>query len=134
MEGTRELPRRRRGGRTWLWPERVSWANLESGFELFARLSDLERSIRAADLVITGEGAIDRSTLMGKGVGRVAGLCKRLRVPCIGLAGAMTGQAHKRQTFHRIQALTELAPLEACKAEAAYWLEKLALQVAAEFK
>src|SRR5690242_1517867 len=44
-------------------------ARLESGFDIFARCARLRERIRAAQLVITGEGAIDASTLMGKGVG-----------------------------------------------------------------
>src|SRR5207249_788688 len=63
-------------------------ARLESGFDLFARHARLEERIRAAGLVITGEGAIDRSTLMGKGVGEIARMCQAANVPCIGLAGA----------------------------------------------
>jgi len=44
---------------------------LESGFELFAKQSELAGKIRAADLVITGEGSIDLSSFMGKGAGCV---------------------------------------------------------------
>ena len=40
-----------------------------------------------ADLVITGEGAIDRSSLMGKGPGELVQTCLKLRTPCLGLAG-----------------------------------------------
>ena len=47
-------------------------AELQPGFELFARQAALDRHLRAADLVVTAEGAIDRSTLMGKGVGQIA--------------------------------------------------------------
>ena len=53
-------------------------AELKPGFDLFARQAALERHLRAADLVITGEGAIDRSTLMGKGVGQIARRCRRV--------------------------------------------------------
>src|SRR5512133_1700676 len=42
-------------------------ARLMAGFELFSRLAKLDERLRKADIVITGEGAIDRSTLMGKG-------------------------------------------------------------------
>jgi len=47
-----------------------SGARLEPGFDLFARLARLDQRLRSADLVITGEGCIDPSTLMGKGVGQ----------------------------------------------------------------
>ena len=56
-------------------------------FLLFALFSHLTERLTSADLVITGEGAIDRQTLMGKGVGELARLCKKLKVGCLGLAG-----------------------------------------------
>ena len=68
-------------------------AELQPGFDLFARQAGLERRLRAADLVITGEGAIDRSTLMGKGVGQIAQRCRQLKIPCIGLAGMVSAGA-----------------------------------------
>ena len=67
-------------------------AELRPGFELFARQAALERRLRAADLVVTGEGAIDRSTLMGKGVGQIARRCRELNIPCIGLAGMVSAE------------------------------------------
>ena len=65
-------------------------AELQPGFDLFARQAGLERRLREADLVITGEGAIDRSTLMGKGVGQIAERCRRMKIPCIGLGGVVS--------------------------------------------
>ncbi len=60
-----------------------------SGGELFIKASRLEERMRQADLVITAEGAFDRQSLMGKGVGLVAGLAGGLGKPCICLAGAV---------------------------------------------
>src|SRR5947209_13473985 len=40
-------------------------ARFESGFDIFARYACLQERIRTARLGITGEGAIDGSTLMG---------------------------------------------------------------------
>jgi glycerate 2-kinase len=62
-------------------------AKIANGFELFAKHSNLTQLIRDSDLVITGEGAIDKQTSMGKGVGQLAKLCKKHHVPCIALAG-----------------------------------------------
>src|ERR1043166_3479583 len=58
-------------------------ARLEPGFDMFARYTALEHRLRSADLVVTGEGAIDDSTLMGKGVGQVMQRCGELGIPCI---------------------------------------------------
>jgi glycerate kinase len=105
-------------------------ARLESGFDLFARLGQLPRRLGSADLVITGEGAIDQSTLMGKGVGEIARCCRKLKVPCIGLAGAVTGLARSNRLFAEVRALTELTTRDQAKARPALWLERLAASVA----
>jgi glycerate 2-kinase len=74
-------------------------ARLEPGFDLFARHARLEARLRAAELVITGEGAIDRSTLMGKGVGELAAHCRRRKLPCLGLAGVVPDERLAAQCF-----------------------------------
>jgi glycerate kinase len=61
-----------------------------SGGEIFATLSQLERRIQGVDLVITGEGALDAQTLMGKGVGLVAEAADRANKPCYCLAGSVS--------------------------------------------
>ena len=105
-------------------------AQLRPGFDLFARHAALERHLRAADLVITGEGAIDRSTLMGKGVGQIAQRCRQLETPCIGLAGIVSASKGTADFFAQTHALTDLTPVQPAKAQPARWLERLAQQVA----
>lgn len=46
---------------TFLGAERVS------GFELFAKYTDIEKHIKASDVVITGEGKFDITDMLGKG-------------------------------------------------------------------
>jgi glycerate 2-kinase len=105
-------------------------AEMRPGFDLIARQASLERRLRAVDLVITGEGAIDRSTLMGKGVGQVGRRCRKLKIPCIGLAGMMNIGPGKGTCFSEVRALTELTGVAQAKARPAYWLERLAQRVA----
>ncbi|HOX57514.1 MAG TPA: glycerate kinase [Candidatus Paceibacterota bacterium] len=105
-------------------------ARLQPGFDLFARHAALERHLRAADLVVTGEGAIDRSTLMGKGVGRIARRCRELNLPCIGLAGLVHPSRGIEQHFVRTHAVTSLTTVQQANACPARWLEQLARQVA----
>ncbi len=105
-------------------------AELKPGFALFARQAALERHLRAADLVITGEGAIDRSTLMGKGVGQVAMRCGELNIPCIGLAGVVSLHPGKENIFVQTRALAELTSVRQAQAQPARWLERLAQRVA----
>jgi glycerate 2-kinase len=89
--------------------------------------------------VITGEGAIDRSTLMGKGVGCVSALCARHEVPCIGLAGKLVlNQADNgfgTGCFTRLSAIApRLTSEETARKEPEVWLPRLAAATAREWK
>ncbi len=105
-------------------------AKLESGFELFARYARLEKRIRAADLVVTGEGAMDLQTRMGKGVGQIAALCAKRRVPCIGLAGMIDPTVKHSGIFAHARALTEITTAGQARVRAAHFLEQLATETA----
>jgi glycerate kinase len=109
-------------------------ARLEPGFDLFAHYARLQDHVQAAQLVITGEGALDAQTLMGKGVGEVAKVCRTFNVPCIALAGAVTEPDHARTRFAAVHALTpEFTSKEEALREPALWLEQLAGKVASQF-
>ena len=86
----------------------------------------LERRLTRAALVVTGEGTIDESTLMGKGVGQIAKRCRELKIPCIGLCGAVKANLRVRRLFAEVHALTELATVGEAKVRAGFWLERLA--------
>jgi glycerate kinase len=90
----------------------------------------LEKRIRAADMVITGEGAMDEQTRMGKGVGQIARWCARCGVPCIGLAGVVQASVKKSKIFAHTRALTEMATLATAKSQAARCLESLSAETA----
>jgi glycerate kinase len=62
-------------------------ATRESGSALVQRLVRLARRVRAADLVVTGEGRFDASSLTGKVVSGVAASAAELGLPCLVLAG-----------------------------------------------
>jgi len=109
-------------------------ARLEPGFELFARFARIEERLRRAQLVLTGEGSLDASTLMGKGVGAIAQICKSTGVPCIGLAGVITDAAQAAAAFTAAHALTpEFTTAGESMREPAVWLERLAAKAAAEW-
>ena len=62
-------------------------AQTRSGIEAVLEASDFAAKLRGADLVLTGEGALDAQTLSGK---TVAGVCRAARlqnVPVIALGG-----------------------------------------------
>jgi glycerate kinase len=112
-------------------------ARIESGFAIYAAQAGLEERIAAADLVITGEGAIDRQTYMGKGTGRVAALCRDQGRRCIGLAGMTEGLqvgAGVNRMFHLVAGITPslTTPAEA-KAKPALWLGRLAQKIGTQY-
>ncbi|HEX4349438.1 MAG TPA: glycerate kinase [Verrucomicrobiae bacterium] len=105
-------------------------AQARSGFDLFAEAAGLEERIRSSDLVVTGEGAVDRQTFMGKGVEQIALWCKKLNVPCIALAGMVNSPTKNVPLFSSTAALTDITALEQAKQQPAYYLEKLAAAMA----
>lgn len=81
-------------------------AKPESGFELIAQHCQLRKHMAKADLVITGEGALDRSTTMGKGVGEIARLARKSKLLCIGFAGYLDNVPAVRRSFDLAAGLT----------------------------
>jgi glycerate kinase len=109
-------------------------ARAEPGIDIFERHAKLAERVRSAQLVLTGEGALDAQTLMGKGVGEVASLCRRAGVPCLGLAGMVPEPEKAREKFTAAYALTPgLTDKDSALREPALWLERLAAKVAAEW-
>ena len=114
-------------------------ARFESGFDIFARYACLPERIRTAQLVITGEGAIDASTLMGKGVGEIAKGCHQAGVPCIGLAGTFRRSELMEQTrqpyFTRVFGMSpDLTTPELAMRDPGFWLPRLAADVARNWR
>ncbi len=109
-------------------------ARLEPGFGLFAQHAGLEKRLTAVDAVITGEGAIDAQTLMGKGVGELALLCQRAGVPCLALAGAAQPGVETERLFAATYLLTPsfVSPQRAFE-ETAACLEQLAALAARQW-
>jgi glycerate 2-kinase len=105
-------------------------ADLKPGFGVFAELANLNRHLRWANLVITGEGRIDRSSFMGKGVGEVVRRCHRLGIPVIALGGAISRAANIRGRFDRAHSLLERTTLRQAQARPALWLQRAAAHVA----
>lgn len=109
-------------------------ARMEPGIEIFSRYSRLVERVQASQLVITGEGAIDAQTLMGKGVGEIALVAQRAGVPCIGLAGVVREPDKARAKFARAYAMTPgLTDQDSAMHEPALWLERLAQKAGQEW-
>jgi glycerate kinase len=105
-------------------------AQLEAGFDLFAQEAGLEQRLQQADLVITGEGSIDASTFMGKGVGEIAARCRKLGIPCIGLGGTVRLAEPARRMFTQVRALANFAGLKRAMKQPELFLERMAAEVA----
>ena len=68
-------------------------AELCNGFELLAEEVDLYDRIEQADLVVTGEGALDATSLQGKVVGGVGEMAAAAGVPVLTIVGRVDGEA-----------------------------------------
>lgn len=62
-------------------------AKLVNGIDAFLSLTGFDDALKRNDIVITGEGSLDRQTLQGKGPFGVAERAKTLNISVIGLAG-----------------------------------------------
>ena len=60
---------------------------LTSGADLLLEISRFKEEITDADLIITGEGKIDRQSLMGKIPGKILRIGRERNIPVIALAG-----------------------------------------------
>lgn len=70
-------------------------AELKPGMDIVIEATGLEERVRKADLVITGEGAIDAQTINGKVPVGVARVAKKYSLPVIGIAGTIGDGAAK---------------------------------------
>ncbi len=109
-------------------------AEARPGFELFAGRSNLLHRLQGADLVLTGEGAIDGSTLMGKGVGQLAKLCREQKIPCVGLAGRVLHEQEVKEMFRLLHGLTDSVAPEVAQQNPSVHLASLTERVAASWK
>ncbi len=110
-------------------------ARREPGIALVQRLVGLADRVAGVDLVLTGEGTFDFSSLSGKVVSGVAALAAEHAVPCLVLAGDVrvgrreAGAAGIEATY----SLVEAVGVEAALAEPAVELAALASRVARQW-
>ncbi|HLO99410.1 MAG TPA: glycerate kinase, partial [Fimbriimonas sp.] len=64
--------------------------SIGSGFELIADLGELEEKLAWCDLLVTGEGAYDFQSQMGKAPGRLIALAKSMRKKTAVIAGSIS--------------------------------------------
>ncbi|MCC7376255.1 MAG: glycerate kinase [Verrucomicrobiales bacterium] len=79
------------------------------GFDVFAEFADLDRRLAESDLVISGEGAVDAQTLMGKGVGQLLAACRRHDKPVALFGGRVELSGRTPNGLALIASLVDLA-------------------------
>ena len=108
-----------------------------SGIELVLSVVDFDNIVADASLVVTGEGRIDRQTVMGKAPAGVLRHAKRAGVPCIAVGGCVQWcDELQKSDFDAIYAATpEGMPIaEAMKKEVATLnLRNVATSIIKEF-
>jgi len=77
-------------------------AKIRPGFEVVAEAVGLELKMKDADLVITGEGSLDRQTLEGKTPAGVARLARKLGKPVFAIVGRASEDRELREIFEGI--------------------------------
>jgi glycerate kinase len=77
-------------------------ATIRPGFEVVAEAVGLESKLKDVDLVITGEGSLDRQTLEGKTPAGVARLARKLGKPVFAIVGRATVDREVREIFDAI--------------------------------
>ena len=76
-------------------------AKIQSGIDMVCQVLDFDRHLAGADLVITGEGRADRSTVFDKAPVGVARHAKAHGIPTVLLAGSL-GEGHEELYEHGV--------------------------------
>lgn len=90
-------------------------ASIRSGFEVVAEAVGLRAKMEDVDLVITGEGSLDRQSLSGKTPAGVAEMARSLGKPVYAIAGRV---AQDRQVQALFDAVFAVSPAEMPQPEA----------------
>jgi glycerate kinase len=82
----------------------------ERGFDVVSEAIDFEGKVQAADVVVTGEGSLDRQTLDGKAPAEVALLARRFGKRVFAIVGRSDGDARVSELFDGIYSVSERGP------------------------
>ncbi len=109
----------------------LAWgARLVPGAIAVAELMGLDRALEHADLVVTGEGAYDGQTAVGKAPAHVAERAARLGIPVAVVAGRID-PALDTSALAASLALVDLAPsTHAAMTDPALWLRRAGAELA----
>ena len=84
---------------------------LQSGFDFIAEQSGLEKKIVEADIIITGEGSLDHTSLNGKLVGRLASICGKQKKPLIAIVGkcSLSNEDLRKAGISKVYSILEMS-------------------------
>ncbi len=88
-------------------------ATIRRGFEVVAEAIGLERKMGSADIVVTGEGSLDRQSLDGKAPVEVARLARKLGKRIFAVVGRTDDDARLTELFDGIYAVADPSRSEA---------------------
>src|SRR5690606_3449460 len=106
------------------------------GIEVMLDVLGFAPALERADLVITGEGSLDRQTLHGKAPAGVAAAARAAGRDVVAVCGrlALAPEVLGRAGIRRAYALTDLEPdVATCVAEAGPLLERTAERIARDY-
>jgi glycerate kinase len=104
-------------------------ARLVSGAELVLGAVGFAKRIAGADLVITGEGRIDRQSGFGKLTGAVVEASRRANVPVGAVAGSL-GEGHEVLALERVEVASDGVPAARAMADPLPLIEAAAERLA----
>lgn len=108
-------------------------AELRPGIELVLELVRFHEQLQGADLVITGEGALDEQTLHGKAVAGVAAAAEGIPVVAVCGSNKLDPERLRSAGVVAAYALTDLEPdVRRCIAEPVPLLQRLGERIAAD--
>ncbi|GFG50396.1 glycerate kinase [Mycolicibacterium agri] len=113
----------------------VLGAEFRPGVELVLELVGFDARVSKADLVVTGEGALDEQTLHGKAPAGVAAAAGAAGVPVVAVCGRnqLTVEALRQAGITDVYALTDIEPdVARCLAEPAPLLTRIGELIAAD--
>ena len=106
-------------------------AELVRGFDLVAEEVALEDAVASADMVITGEGRLDKESFNGKVIGGVVALAERHQVPVLAVVGSCDFDADFPVGM-KVVSLVENFGAEVAHAETTRCLREVGKQISSE--
>ncbi|MEM9282874.1 MAG: glycerate kinase [Verrucomicrobiota bacterium] len=107
-------------------------AELRPGFDLVSQSLDLEAAVEWADIIITGEGKLDRSSLQGKAPGSLVSLAHEHQTPTLAFCGCCDVPSLASHFGPIFEILNPDWPLEKNLSEGASLLTTTAAQATSE--